>query len=77
LEDPHLCIVTELVERGSLFDIMHDDVRGPQMTWRKCITIAHDTAQGVAYLHAHDPPILHRDLKSLNILVDAKWRAKV
>ncbi len=31
----------------------------------------------MAYLHGHSPPILHRDLKSLNILIDDNWRAKV
>jgi serine/threonine-protein kinase CTR1 len=77
LEDPHLCIVTELVHRGSLFDIIHDEVAGPQMTWKKCLTIAHDVAQGMAYLHSADPIILHRDLKSLNILVNNAFEHRV
>jgi serine/threonine protein kinase len=34
-------------------------------------------AEGVYYLHSNTPPILHRDLKSLNILVDADWNIKV
>ena len=29
------------------------------------------------YLHTRQPPILHRDLKSANLLVDKHWRAKV
>lgn len=33
--------------------------------------------QGMLYLHTRQPPILHRDLKSANLLVDKHWRAKV
>lgn len=75
LEHPHLCIVTELVARGSLFDIIHDEHAA--LTWARCLGIAADVARGMTYLHAHSPPILHRDLKSLNILIDENWRGKV
>ena len=33
--------------------------------------------QGMLQLHSHKPPILHRDLKSPNLLVDKHWRVKV
>jgi serine/threonine protein kinase len=36
-----------------------------------------DTAKGMNYLHRQDPPIIHRDLKSHNLLVDEHWRVKV
>lgn len=36
-----------------------------------------DAAKGMAHLHAQDPPIIHRDLKSSNLLVDKKWTVKV
>jgi serine/threonine protein kinase len=75
LEYPHLCIVTEVVPRGSLFDIIHDEHSA--LTWTRCLSVALDVAQGMTYLHAHNPPILHRDLKSLNILVDLNWKGKV
>jgi serine/threonine protein kinase len=75
LEHPHLCIVTEFVVRGSLFDILHDENAG--YTWSKALQIALDVAAGVSYLHGHIPSILHRDLKSLNILITKDWRAKV
>ena len=75
LEHPHLCIVTEVVARGSLFDIIHDEHAA--LTWNKCLGIALDVARGMTYLHSFKPPILHRDLKSLNILVDENWRGKV
>lgn len=47
------------------------------LTWKRSLQIAIDIAQGMTYLHGHNPPILHRDLKSLNILITDAWRAKV
>merc|ERR1711991_1037426 len=34
-------------------------------------------AKGMAYLHGYKPPIIHRDLKSLNLLVDTNWIVKI
>jgi serine/threonine protein kinase len=39
--------------------------------------IVRDVAQGLRFLHASKPPILHRDLKANNILIDSRFRAKV
>ena len=36
-----------------------------------------DAAKGMMCLHSNEPPIVHRDLKSPNLLVDSHWRAKV
>lgn len=44
LEQPYLCIVTEIVQRGSLFDIIHDEHNA--LTWPKCLSIATDVASG-------------------------------
>ncbi|KAJ4453704.1 putative Serine/threonine protein kinase [Paratrimastix pyriformis] len=41
------------------------------------IRFALHTAQGCAYLHSFDPPIIHRDLKTGNLLVDSGWNVKV
>lgn len=42
------------------------------------LTHLHETAlQGMFYLHNRKPPVLHRDLKSANLLVDSKWQVKV
>jgi serine/threonine protein kinase len=75
LEHPHLCIITEVVERGSLFDILRDENSG--ITWKRSLRIARDVAKAMIYLHEHHPPVLHRDLKSLNILVSKDWVGKV
>jgi serine/threonine protein kinase len=39
--------------------------------------IVRDVAQGLRFLHASNPPILHGDLKAKNILIDSRFRAKV
>ena len=39
--------------------------------------ICRDVAQGLRFLHSSKPPILHRDMKGRNILIDARFRAKL
>lgn len=47
------------------------------LDWRWFFDIAMDAVRGIDVLHNWQPPIVHRDLKSLNLLVDAAGRAKV
>ncbi len=59
--------VQEYVERGSLLDII---VQKPkQLTGKRIKRIAREVALGMTYLHGISPPLIHRDLKSANILV--------
>jgi len=73
-EDP-ACMVLELMHRGSLMDVLTSPKYVSQLDVPLLIRIAIDVARGMAYLHAK--LILHRDLKSLNILLDVGWNAKV
>ncbi|KIO17555.1 hypothetical protein M407DRAFT_84856, partial [Tulasnella calospora MUT 4182] len=41
------------------------------------VSLIQDVARGLEYLHTRDPPICHGDLKSLNILVNASYRAVI
>ncbi|PRP76879.1 serine/threonine protein kinase, partial [Planoprotostelium fungivorum] len=72
---PHyIYIVTELCSRGSLYDIIHD---GSEMDLMLQMRLATDAARGMLHLHSMEPKIIHRDLKSSNLLVDKDWNLKV
>ncbi|KAK8955698.1 Wall-associated receptor kinase-like 20 [Platanthera guangdongensis] len=67
-------MVYEFIPNGTLFEHL---AKG-SLPWRRRLSIAHQTADGLAYLHSSAvPPIYHRDVKSSNILLDEKLNAKV
>jgi len=72
-EPGHYSIIMENMSRGSLSQFLRDPQQeiSKKLLWQ----IAIDTAEGLAYLHAKD--ILHRDLKSNNILLNEKYCAKI
>ncbi|CAL9002028.1 unnamed protein product [Prunus brigantina] len=68
----------EYMENGSLGDCLHGEKVGALEDWGKRFEIAVGSAHGLAYLH-HDcvPAIVHRDVKSNNILLDEEWTPRV
>lgn len=73
-------LVYEFTENGTLYDHLHknDSASPPIATWHCRLKLALDAARGIEYLHTYAvPPIIHRDIKSANILLDASWAAKV
>ena len=74
-----VCIITEYLEKGSLADILYGPSRLPPdvLTYERILTCAHQAARGMLYLHSLSPPIMHRDLKSSNLVVDDHWVVKV
>lgn len=72
---PDIWLLTEYMPLGSLYQVLHDAEL--ELNWDVIFSMLLDTAKGVAYLHGMKPTIIHRDLKSHNILVNTFWTAKV
>lgn len=72
---PNLSILTEFIPRGSLYRLLHRS--GSQIDEKKRMKMALDVARGMNYLHTSHPTVVHRDLKSPNLLVDKNWVVKV
>ncbi|KAJ6795924.1 LEAF RUST 10 DISEASE-RESISTANCE LOCUS RECEPTOR-LIKE PROTEIN KINASE-like 1.2 isoform X1 [Iris pallida] len=73
-----LLLVYEYIPNGTVADHLH----GPHasagtLPWHSRISIAIETADALAYLHAVEPQIIHRDVKSNNILLDNNFHVKV
>ncbi|CAF2071185.1 unnamed protein product [Brassica napus] len=66
-----------LLNRCSLFRLFHKSGPREQLDERRRLSMAYDVAKGMNYLHNHNPLIVHRDLKSPNLLVDKKYTVKV
>ncbi|KAF3655566.1 putative serine/threonine-protein kinase [Capsicum annuum] len=78
-EGAHRMLVYEYVNNGNLEQWLHGDV-GPYspLTWEIRMNIILGTAKGLTYLHEGlEPKVVHRDIKSSNILIDKQWNAKV
>jgi len=72
--DP-ISIVMEYCSRGNLMVLVTDPK--VDVNWQRKRQIIIDLANGMQYLHEQTPMIIHRDLKSLNVLVDEAWVSKV
>ncbi|QBZ81423.1 Serine/threonine protein kinase, catalytic domain containing protein [Pandoravirus celtis] len=71
---PRLCIVMEYMALGSLRDLL-DNEFVPQIPFGLKAKVAYQAAKGMHFLHSSG--VVHRDLKSLNVLLDARWNAKI
>jgi len=67
MEPGHYCMVMELMPEGSLYKLLHSKSDFP---WMRRFSIAEQIAIGLNYLHEQN--IIHRDLKSLNILLNGQ-----
>ncbi|XP_074555557.1 putative LRR receptor-like serine/threonine-protein kinase At1g67720 [Curcuma longa] len=72
-------LVYEFMHNGTLKEHLHGSLSQERpISWIKRLEIAEDAAKGIEYLHTGcSPTIIHRDLKTSNILLDEQMRAKV
>lgn len=75
LESTSRALVIELVDHGSLWGVLR--TRRNILTDRMRAKFAADTARGMSYLHNFNLPILHRDMKSPNLLVERDFSIKI
>lgn len=78
-EGAHRMLVYEYVNNGNLEQWLHGDV-GPcsPLKWEIRMNVILGTAKGLSYLHEGlEPKVVHRDIKSSNILLDKQWNSKV
>jgi serine/threonine protein kinase len=70
--------VYDYIERGNLHITLETEDLAKELDWKKRVAIVRDVAQAIYYLHHEcNPPIIHRDITSNNILLDAAFKAYV
>lgn len=74
ISDTYLTIVMELMQGGSVYDIIHVS-RNVKWSMLQKVRILRHIARGISAIHARN--IVHRDLKSMNILLDQNDNAKI
>merc|ERR1711957_663235 len=75
LEMPHPCVVTEYMPGGSLHHLLH--VRKLKLPTLHATNMCLQVVDGVLYLHSQAPIVVHRDLKSLNVVLDLRLNIKI
>ncbi|URD96491.1 STYKc [Musa troglodytarum] len=75
VKPPHLSLVTEYMEMGSLYYLIHTSGQKRRLSWRKRLKMLRDICRGLMCIHRMK--IVHRDLKSANCLVDKHWTVKI
>ncbi|XP_054452531.1 receptor-interacting serine/threonine-protein kinase 2-like [Anoplopoma fimbria] len=76
-EPEFFCIVTEFMSNGSLDLLLHETDMYPGLAWPLRLRILYEIALGVNFLHNMNPPLLHHDLKTQNILLDGEFHVKI
>ncbi|KAM0005560.1 putative protein kinase RLK-Pelle-L-LEC family [Helianthus debilis subsp. tardiflorus] len=79
-EAHEMILVYEYALKGSLSDYLGNSNKTSNLTWAQRIQICLDVAHGINYLHTNmegKPRIIHRDIKSENILLDGNMKAMV
>lgn len=75
-EDEHRLLVYEYMARGSLENHLFRKTALP-LTWSQRMSVALGAAKGLAFLHGSERPVIYRDFKTSNILLDSEYTAKL
>ncbi|XP_072958893.1 serine/threonine-protein kinase-like protein At3g51990 [Typha angustifolia] len=68
-------LVVEFMPNGTLFDLLHSNPNPPG--WPRRVRLALQTAKALLVLHSARPPVIHRDVKSANVLLDRHFHARL
>ncbi|KAK7258203.1 hypothetical protein RIF29_32724 [Crotalaria pallida] len=69
-------LVVEFMSNGTLYDVLHSSSTRP-LNWGRRIRLALQTAKAIDTLHSSTPPVIHRDIKSANVLIDQNYNARL
>ncbi|XP_020584721.1 serine/threonine-protein kinase EDR1-like isoform X2 [Phalaenopsis equestris] len=75
MKPPYLSMVTEYMEMGSLYYLIHMSGQKKKLSWRRRLKMIRDICRGLLCIHRMK--IVHRDLKSANCLVNKHWTVKI
>ncbi|XP_004951339.1 serine/threonine-protein kinase EDR1 isoform X3 [Setaria italica] len=75
MKPPHLSLVTEYMELGSLYSLIHSKMHKIKLHWKRRLKMLRDICRGLMCMHRLK--IVHRDLKSANCLVNKYWTVKI
>ncbi|CAN1351985.1 Probable serine/threonine-protein kinase SIS8 [Linum perenne] len=75
IKPPRLSMVTEYMEMGSLYYLIHMSGQKKKLSWRRRLKMLRDICRGLMCMHRMK--IVHRDLKSANCLVNKHWTVKI
>ncbi|CAN0896691.1 Probable serine/threonine-protein kinase SIS8 [Linum grandiflorum] len=75
IKPPRLSMVTEYMEMGSLYYLIHMSGQKKKLSWRRRLKMLRDICRGLMCIHRMN--IVHRDLKSANCLVNKHWTVKI
>jgi tRNA A-37 threonylcarbamoyl transferase component Bud32 len=73
--EPSICIVMEYCAKGSLYEYLNDPTT--KVTWAQFLDFARQMTRGLHRLHSAKPLIIHRDIKTKNILLTDNWQIKI
>ncbi|GAB2300100.1 hypothetical protein Dimus_034140 [Dionaea muscipula] len=77
-------LVVEFMSNGTLYDVLHSSSNSsisnnskPPPNWGRRVRFAMQTAKAIETLHSQHPPVIHRDIKSANVLIDRNYNARL